>query len=310
MVNLFFLSTSTFKLFAAMSGSLYVAFLGFEEQWTDYEYWGWLRRSYILCMILSTLMTAGEIAFRFHLGFVEKDTGRVVLPAADVYDHYLKKPNQMPLDVASLVPLWIFYYPCTKLFDKDKEYGGSIVAIRLSMLLLMTPIYIQAARGLGYFYAPAQCRPYSQKLLEIKGYLQLLLTVYALFVLTSGLWILVGCPDGAIDYKKCDENGWIWIAYKTKPIKSAFHLLINSFYFCMSTAVGAGVGDIVGHNTAELYMYVVFMMLYSLLNGGLQAIIVSTMFATALREEKSDKRSEAIQLAMTTYAIPKVKLRF
>jgi len=304
-VNLIFLTTSTFKLFAAMSGSLYVAFLGFEERWNDYQYWGWMKHSFIACMILSTVMTAGEIVFRFHLGFVEKKTGRVVLLALDVYDHYLKKADQMPLDIASLLPLWTFYYSCTPHFPQDFKYGYLVIAIRLSMMLLLLPIYIQAARGIGYFSAPAQCRPYSQTLLKIKGYIQLVLTVYAVFAITASLWILVGCPNGAIDFEQCDENGWIWIAYRTKPIKSAFHLLVNSFYFCMSTAVGAGVGDITGHNLPELYMYVLFMMAYALLNGGLQASIVSTMFATALREEKSEKRREEIFVAMSTYNMPK-----
>ena len=289
-----------------MSGSLYVAFLGFEEQWNQDR--TVTKNCFLVCMILSTLMTAGEIVFRFHLGFVAKDTGRVVLPAPDVFDHYLKTPSQMPLDIASLTPIWALYYAITPIIGQDMKYGHAIIAVRLSMCLFMTPIYVQAAKALGYFSAPAQCRPYSQMLLDAKEYAQLLLMVLAVFAVTASAWMLVGCPNGAIDYFQCDENGWINIAMNTKPIKSAFQLLVNAFYFCMSTAVGAGVGDIVAHNIPELIVYVFLMMSYSLLNGGLQASIVSAMFAQALREEKSDNRRHEIGIAMTTYNIPKVKL--
>ena len=37
------------------------------------------KNAFIAIMCISHLLTAGEIAFRFHLGFVEKNTGRVVM---------------------------------------------------------------------------------------------------------------------------------------------------------------------------------------------------------------------------------------
>ena len=211
----------------------------------------------------------------------------------------------MPLDLISLIPIWAFYIPIVQLYNKDSKLYALHFPLRMGMLLLLTPIYIQSAKGVKYFKTPAQCRPYSQFLLSFKSNIQLGLTVLFVFALTASLWMLVGCPNGSLDFEQCDHPGWIWIAYKTKPIKSATHLLVNSFYFCMSTAVGAGVGDIVGHNLVELYIYVVMMMLYSLLSGGLQASVISAMYATALRKEKSDKRREEIQIAMTTYGVQK-----
>ena len=135
--------------------------------------------------ILSTLITIVEIVLYLHVGYVDPETGRVIMDPHRVYCYYLKSKSKFPIDVISLVPVWITSIAYDG-FRGDTVSRDDLTWVenlmhRLQRALPLCTILLQLVRSMELFGKPPQAQPFDSRVVSFKYIIKVLLSLFSIF---------------------------------------------------------------------------------------------------------------------------------
>ena len=237
--------------------------------------------------LVSTLITIAEMVFHFHLGYVDPVSSRIVMEPYRVYNHYLKTKTLFPLDVISLLPVWISARWLYKIHEPYKTLfnPGAVLSHRMLRVVPLVTILIQLIRSTALFRRPPQAQPFNTAILSAKYSLKVILIVFSVFCIFALLWICAGCPQ-SVDVMNCESHGWIHVAMLNTPaiMGDETDVVMTSMNFVVSVASGAGFGDVTAHNNFELGAVVFMIVVFTFVNCQLQAQVLTAVYSQVLRQ--------------------------
>ena len=139
------------------------------------------------------VVTFAEMVFRLHVGFLDKETGKVITYPINVWENYMKKKSNFLCDLFSLMPLWILHFWFREFFDVTTahSYGGFLsMAKRATQLVPIFNIWVQGKRVSQFYNIPSQARPYKRIISQMKFVTQAAIRTWAVILVSSSIWII------------------------------------------------------------------------------------------------------------------------
>ena len=140
------------------------------------------------------VVTLAEMVFRLHVGFLDKETGKVITYPIIVWENYLKKKSNFLCDLFSLMPLWILHFWFRKFFDVTSSaypYGRLFsMAKRATQLVPIFNIWVQGKRGIQFFNVPSQARPYNRIISQMKFVIHAAIKTWVVILVGTSIWII------------------------------------------------------------------------------------------------------------------------
>ena len=181
-INIFFLTALTLKWVFFLISFIWCTIITYGPK----NPWGDIFVSLFAAQqILSTLITIVEIVLYLHVGYVDPETGRVIMDPHRVYRYYLKSKSKFPIDIISLVPVWITSIAYDG-FRGDTVSRDDLTWVenlmhRLQHALPLCTILLQLVRSMELFGKPPQAQPFDSRVVSFKYIIKVLLSLFSIF---------------------------------------------------------------------------------------------------------------------------------